>query len=270
MWYYLGMIKLNSIEKRLEYHELLMTLDNLSEIARHDLPSGYHFEFYNNNLKDWVQIHLSSGEFTSVEYAEEVFNDFYKDFKDKLNTCCFFIVETATNKKVATSTVSPCNEYGYKAKIDWLAIDSNYQGKHLAKPLIAHTLKLANQLGYTRLLLHTQTHTWLAAKLYLDFGFEPLNIVESMRGWQILKTITNHTKLESLKSIPEGTMYHEASENIVAKLNTMYKNYTYEIWFMSGRNDVYVNDGTNYFEYKYFKNGKKLKLVSKNKKRAKY
>lgn len=264
------MIKLNSIEKRLEYHELLMTLDNLTQIPKYDLPNGYSFVYYNNSLHDWVQIHIESGEFISVEYAESVFEDFYKSFKSELDKRCIFVVDNATNQKVATATISPCNEYGYTAKIDWLAISKKYQGKHLARPLLSRTLSIAQSLGYNRILLHTQTHTWLAVKIYLDFGFEPLNILESMRGWQIIKTITKHPKLESLKVIPEQTMYHEPSENIVAKLNTLHTDYTYEIWFKNGRNDVYVSDGKSYFEYKFYKNGKKLKLTNKDNKRLHY
>ena len=43
---------------------------------------------------------------------------------------------------------------------------------------------MAKELGYQKILLHTQTNTWLAAKIYLDCGFEPFNIQDN-KGWDI-------------------------------------------------------------------------------------
>ncbi len=264
------MYKVNTIEKRLEYYELIMVNDNLNQVPVHELPRGFRFEFFNNNLKDWVTIHINSQEFTCVEYGEEVFKTFYDGFKDELSTRCIFIVDEKNNKKIATATISPCNEYGYTAKIDWFAIDKEYQGRSLSKPLLYYTLKHAQRLGYNRILLHTQTHTWVAVKLYLSMGFEPFDTLPNLKGWQIVKTLTKHPKLERFKPLPEGKMYHNISENIVAKLNLLHKNYFYEIWFKNGRNDVYVNDGVMHYEYKFFRNGKKLKLANKGTKRIKY
>ncbi len=266
------MRKYDSIEKRLEYHELIMVNDNLTNTPNYDLPQGYRFEFFNNNIKDWVTIHLNSEEFTCVEHAESVFNDFYKDFLSELPTRCFFIVDEQTNQKVATATISPTNEFGYDCKIDWLAISKNHQGKGLAKPLLSYTLKVAQKLGYNRIMLYTQTHTWLAVKLYLNFGFEPFNILENITGWRIVKTLTNHPKLDHIKALPESKMFHDVSVNIINKLKVMFeqKPFTYEIWFKNGRNDVYVNDGNMHYEYKFYRNGKKLKLVGKGTKRISY
>ena len=266
------MRKYDSIEKRLEYHELILVNDNLADVEQTPLPQGYKFEFFNNSIKDWVTIHLNSEEFTSVEDAEKVFRDFYNDFLAELPSRCFFIVDEQTNEKVATATISPTNEFGYKCKIDWLAISKSHQGKGLAKPLLSFALKLAQKLGYNRILLHTQTHTWLAVKLYLNFGFEPLNLIENIIGWRIIKTLTNHTKLDHIKPLPESKMFHDVSVNIVSKLKVLFeqKPFTYEIWFKNGRNDVFVNDGTAHYEYKFFRNGKKLKLVAKGIKRIRY
>lgn len=85
---------------------------------------------------------------------------------------CFFVVND-NGEKVATATISLLSkkEFGYEAVVDWFAIKTQYQGYHLSKPMINKFIKLANELGHKKLLLHTQTHTWLAAKLYLDLGF---------------------------------------------------------------------------------------------------
>ena len=41
------------------------------------------------------------------------------------------------------------------------------QGKGLARPLIAHTLRRLRALGYGEIFVSTQTTTWVAARLYM-------------------------------------------------------------------------------------------------------
>ena len=254
---------MKSIDKTLEYHELLMVYDNIPQIENENLPQGFHFEFWKSidDLNDWISIHIETGEFTSRARAEKTFYDFYDDFINELDKRCFFIIDSETGEKVATSTVSPSDEYGYKCVVDWLGVKRAYQGKKLGKSLILKTLKCARGLGYDKILLHTQTHTWLAAKIYLDLGFEPFNIDLDLKGWQILKTITNHVKLQNIISIRNEDMYMKEALNIVNFLNEKYKNYTYQIWHKNGMNDVYVRENNIVYEYKYFDCGKRLELV---------
>ena len=40
---------MTSINKLLEYHELLMNYEDTSIYEKFDLPTGYHFEFYKND-----------------------------------------------------------------------------------------------------------------------------------------------------------------------------------------------------------------------------
>lgn len=55
------------------------------------------------------------------------------------------------------------------------------------------------RLGYTHAKILTQTTTWPACKVYLDFGFTPLpqNVVNSRDGWGIIKALINHAALSS-------------------------------------------------------------------------
>jgi GNAT superfamily N-acetyltransferase len=250
---------MEAIELRLEYYELLMTLDNLDNIDDYKLPEGYSYSFWQSDrdLSDWVDIHINSGEFTYTKKAKDIFNIFYSPFVKEIDKRCFFIVDNKNNKKVATATISPANEYGYSCVIDWLAVDKSYWGCKLSKPLISRTLQLAKDLGYDKILLHTQTHTWLAAKLYLDFGFEPFNI-EEVKGWQILKTITNHKKLNNFNSLNENDCYFIDALNIVNELNKIHKNYTYGILHKNGNHVVWVRENGFVYKYQYYNNGRLL------------
>lgn len=247
---------METIEKTLKYYELLMTYEDTNKLIDYELPSGYHIEFYKEgDEKEWVNLHILSGEFTSFEKGLQHFHDFFDSFKDELNKRCFFIV-TETKEKVATATISLLQEKegNYEAAVDWVAIKKEYQGKNLSRPLISYFIKLANELGHKKLILHTQTHTWLAAKLYLDFGFIPYKIEENYFGWQILKTITNHPKLIEIEPVSKEEIYSQTAIKIVNELKKLHKGeFNYQIWHKNGRNDVEVYDFNNYYEYKYYK-----------------
>ena len=254
---------MDTIEKTLEYHELLMTYDDTSKYGNYELPIGFHYEFFKpGDEEEWVNIHIESGEFTSYEKGLKHFHDFFDYFKDELSKRCFFI-ETDSGEKIATATISLLEEKEgiYEAAVDWVAIKEEYQGKKLAKPLISYLIRLANELGHDKLILHTQTHTWLAAKLYLDFGFEPYQINESLFGWRILKTITNHEKLKELEPLLEEEMYSKTAIKIVDELNKIHGDkYVYQIWHKNGRHDVAVFDYKDYFEYLYYLENDKIRL----------
>lgn len=247
-------------ENTIEYHELILTIDNLNTKKNYKLPSGYKFVFWNDksNINDWINIHIETGEFASLTEAKNVFDKFYGLFYSELNKRCFFIEDEFKNK-VATATLSPANEFGYNCVIDWLAVSGKSQGKGLSKPLIAKCLEVAKKLGYNKILLHTQTTTWLAAKLYLDFGFKPM-VLEDKKGWEILKTITHHPQLSNFNTVSENEIFDPLMIKIKQELKKLHSNFTFNVWYINGRNDVYVCENGKFYEYKFFKSGENLKI----------
>lgn len=237
---------------------------DLKNIEKYELPEGFSYKFWNgdNCIQDWINIHLETGEFNSEKEAITIFHDYYDNFYDEISSRCVFI-ENIQGEKVATATISPANEFGYKCVIDWFAISPKAQGKHLSKPLLSQVLLIAKRLGYKNILLHTQTHTWLAVKVYLDCGFKPYK-TKGNNGWNIIKTITNHPKLKRFKTVEETEIYDDLIVKIKKELDKLHKNYTYSVWYINNRNDVYVREENSYFEYKYqIKNGKVLLLKQK-------
>ena len=97
---------MKTIDNTIKYYELLMNYDDTSRYINYNLPEGYHFEFYKQgDEKEWINIHISSGEFTSFERGLQYFHDFYDSFLTELNNRCFFIVADNTNlwlKQVAS------------------------------------------------------------------------------------------------------------------------------------------------------------------------
>lgn len=255
--------KVNTIEKTLEYHELLMVYHDTSKYQEDTLPNGFHYEFYKQgDEEEWAMIHIKSGEFMSMDEGLKTFHDFYDSFIEELPKRLFFVVNQE-GEKVATATISLLTqpEYGYSAVADWFAIKKEYQGMKLSKPMINHFIKLAHELGHKKLLLHTQTHTWLAAKLYLDFGFEPFHVEDDIKGWQILKTITNHSRLANIEAIDEKDMYFDVALKTKEILDQKFgEDYEYVIWHKNGRHDVEVNQQGVLYKFQYADDGDQFTL----------
>ena len=253
---------MKTLDNTIKYYELLMKYNNTSEYKQYELPDGFHYEFFKpGDEEDWVNIHIESGEFTSYEKGLKHFHDFYDYFIDELPKRCAFIVDDNTNEKVATATISLLEtpEYGYRAAVDWVAIKRPYQGRKLAKPLITKFLEIANNLGHKEIILHTQTTTWLAAKLYLDYGFDILN-EEEIEGWSILKTITNHDKLKDYKS--SENIYDQRNIEIEKQLKEIFQteDFNYSVWYKNGLHNVYVYVNNTPYEFEYFIEGNTIHL----------
>ena len=247
---------MKSLDNTIKYYELLMRYDDTSKFKKYELPDGFHYEFYKpGDEEEWVRIHIESGEFTSIEKGLKHFHDFYDYFIDELDKRCVFIVDSSTLEKVGTATISLLEEkeYGYEAAVDWVAIKRSYQGKGLSKPLISKFMEIARDLGHTSLILHTQTNTWLAAKLYLDYGFEILNTEEKI-GWSILRTLVDHEKLKRYSIITKEDILDMRNVEIERQLKELYgtDNFNYSVWYKNGLHNVYVYFDNMPYEYEYF------------------
>lgn len=134
------------------------------------------------------------------EEGESAWKRYYAGKEKELENRMFF-VETTDGEKVATATAfyEPRDLSG-AGWLHWVAVKREYQGKGIAKALISHTLHRLKELGYPSIKIPTQTNTWVATRLYLDFGFRPVpqNAVDSQIGYGILKTLTNHPALAAL------------------------------------------------------------------------
>lgn len=197
-------------DKRIKYYELLLE-KNLDIIKNYDLPKGYHFEFYKDGDRDiWIEIEKSAKEFSDYDEGLNAWNRYYSGKEKELLNRMVFVVNDL-GEKVATATAF----YDIHGKdksgagwLHWVAVKRKYQGKGLSKSLISYVLRIMKSLGYTHAKIPTQTNTWLAVKIYLDLGFEPIpeNAVNSYNGWCIIKTLTNHKTLKDFTYVDETSI----------------------------------------------------------------
>lgn len=195
-------------DSRLRYYHLVLEKKILDDIPEYPLPSGFHFTCYQDgDMEDWIAIEKSAKEFRTVEEGVDAWGRYYLHREQELHNRMFFI-ETEQEEKVATATAfyDPSkgdlrNEAGW---LHWVAVKREYQGLGLARPLISKALRRLVELGYPSLKLSSQTNTWVAVKIYMDFGFvpEPENAVHSREGYEILKALTNHPTLDAFDNIP--------------------------------------------------------------------
>ena len=255
---------MKSIDKTLEYHELIMTLDDFSGICVSDLPQGYRIELWNGDdcICDWIRIHMETGEFASPKEAEIIFHMYYDKIYSEVSKRCIFVIDE-NNVKVATATVSPTDEHGYSCALDWVGVSEYAQGKGIGRALVTRCVRLANELGYGNMILHTQTNTWVAAKLYLDLGFKTF-IESDIKGWRVLKTLTNHIELAQLDNLSLNELYDELILNVERQLKKKYTSFNFSVWYIDGHNDVLVNAEGDYHHYKFYENGNVLKIVDEN------
>lgn len=193
-------------DHRIKYYELLLRRSNLENLPEYLLPKGYRFVFYQPGDRDeWISIEKSAKEFETYEQGMESWKRYYEGKDEDLVRRMVFI-ENNEGQKVATASAY-YDIYGNDKSMDgwlhWVAVCREYQGKGLSKPLIYHTLQIMRNLGYPAAKVHTQTTTWLACKIYLDFGFVPVeeDIQESQKGWQIIRTLTGHPTLQGIEPL---------------------------------------------------------------------
>lgn len=190
------------VDRNLKYVDLYMIYKDLSKLPQKELPQGFSFRLFNGSKADiesWCEIEVSSGDIKSLEEAVAAFNKYYGDHLEELKERCVFILDSKTNTPIATATAwyldTPIDT-DITGDFHWLAVRNDYKGKGLSKPLIIKAMKLLAELGHKGAYLHSQTHTWLAIKVYLDLGWQAYRPqkqteAEFNEGWGIIDNKIN-------------------------------------------------------------------------------
>ncbi|HJO94604.1 MAG TPA: GNAT family N-acetyltransferase [Victivallales bacterium] len=176
---------------------VIMTIDNLLEFPMHNLPKGYQIRTFKNfDERYWADIETSAGEFTDTDEAVLRFQKEFGGRKIDLYDRCLFL-ESKTDGIIGTATAWFSDglfndNYG---RVHWVGIKKEFQGRKLAKPLLSHTLKKLSEF-HTQAYLTTQTTSYKAINMYLNYGFTPfINNEKHVEAWQILYKYLKHPSL---------------------------------------------------------------------------
>ncbi|MBR6570458.1 MAG: GNAT family N-acetyltransferase [Clostridia bacterium] len=201
------MIAFDNHDSRIRYVDLLMERMHLEDIPAHALPEGYRFVFYQPGDRDaWIDIEISARELKDFSEGVRVWQQYYGHVEDTLYNRMLFI-ENEKGEKVATATAFYDETLPpERGQVHWVAVRRGHQGRGLARPLIAQVLRVMKQRGHSEAMLHTQTTTWVAVRLYLEFGFRPMkeNAEQSRAGWRIIRALTGHPALAAFGAATEN------------------------------------------------------------------
>ena len=150
---------------------LEMRLPRLSQVPPAPLPRGYRLRTYRPGEEEaWARIETAAGEFDDVAAGLRGFAIYFRRDALLLPDRMFFAVD-GEDRPVATATAWFSGERGM---LHWVAVHGDHQGEGLARPVIAAALGRLHDLGYREVGLGTQPPSWVAIRLYLEYGFRPV------------------------------------------------------------------------------------------------
>lgn len=181
----------------IELIPVIMTHDDLTRIPNHLFSGLYNCRLYVPGDESlWAQLQTTTDSFKIETEALKHFEEEFGNAEKELKKRCFFL-ETAQHKCIGSSMAWYGDgrfdkSYG---RLHWVVIDPDFQGQGLGKQLISFSLKQLSK-RYEKAYLTTQTTSYKAINIYLDFGFKPyIDNSESKRAWKLLADILDHNSL---------------------------------------------------------------------------
>ena len=173
---------------------LAMRTNDLSNLPEYELPKEYSWRYYEpGDERIWAEIEMSAGEFTRVEDGIQKFHYYYPD-ESLLPGRMIFL--TDGGRPFATATAWFSDDNPSEGRLHWVSVDQAHQGKGLSRPLVSLAMHRMRDLGYKTAFLTTQTASWVAIKVYAQFGFRAdVREEREIEGW---KLVEEKTKLKFL------------------------------------------------------------------------
>nr|WP_296464171.1 GNAT family N-acetyltransferase [uncultured Acetatifactor sp.] len=154
---------------------LFMMCEKVNQNAFSELPLGYKIRLCRKDeLSIWKAFPFDSDK-EAREYESfmtEYFNKVYAPKGNLFFEKCTFVTEEQTDKPVATCFA--WKSYECITTIHWLKTLKKYENKGIGRSLLSVIMSKLEPKDYP-IYLHTQPESFLAIKLYSDFGFCLLN-----------------------------------------------------------------------------------------------
>jgi GNAT superfamily N-acetyltransferase len=177
---------------------LIMERNDLRNIPAFPPPEGFRLRSFREADTDlWADIETSVNEFPNKAQARHHFEDEFGSRLADMRDRCLFLLNPSGNA-VATTTAwfNPDYRGQNYGRIHWVAVRPEYQGKGLGKVVLGAALERLAR-WHERAYLTTQTISWVAIHMYLNFDFLPvLRNRDDREGWQLLNELHPHPMLE--------------------------------------------------------------------------
>jgi ribosomal protein S18 acetylase RimI-like enzyme len=178
---------------------LKMVRKVLVDIPEYSLPTGFQIRlFEKGDEHNWARVEASVDEFKNEKAALEHFSKEFGPYIDEMSMRCVFI-ENKNGEVIGTTTAwyGDLNGNGeIWGRIHWVGVVPEYQGAKLSKPLLSAAMNILAD-HHSKAYLTSQTTSYQAINMYLNYGFEPLitgpNCYEA---WSLLENILNRKILK--------------------------------------------------------------------------
>lgn len=168
--------KKTGLDRALPYIEVLMDNTDPAVYPRYPLPEGYDFRFYEPGMEaEFAKLHHLVGGTSSVKDGLDIFAREFSPFIGELTTRMIYV--TAPDGGCAgTACLWRGDHTGQNSpRVHWVAVHPDHQNKGLMKALMTRLFDLHHTLGLPPYLyLTTQTWSYKAINVYIEFGFSPL------------------------------------------------------------------------------------------------
>ncbi|MCJ8008137.1 GNAT family N-acetyltransferase [Lederbergia wuyishanensis] len=173
---------------------LKMVRKNLLNIPQYSLLDGFKIRFFEKGDEhNWARIEASVNEFKNEQAALEHFTKEFGSHIDEMSMRCLFIVNK-DGEAIATTTAWYGDLSGsgeISGRIHWVSVVPEYQGKKLSKPLLSEAMNILAS-HHSNAYLTSQTTSYQAINMYLNFGFEPyLTTTSCYEAWNLMENTLN-------------------------------------------------------------------------------
>lgn len=177
------------MDRTIPWINLYMSLDGLDDVPFYPLPSRYGWRFYEpGDLSHWARIETSAGEFEREADAPAKFRRYFPE-DEPLRERMLFLTDHGV--PFATAAAWFDGDDPATGILHWVSVDADHQGQGLSRPLVSLALRRLRELGHRRAVLKTQTASWVAIRVYHDFGFRPmLRDPSEIEGWRLVSEKT--------------------------------------------------------------------------------
>lgn len=188
------------MSEQIPYIPLTMVREHLAQLPSFVCPAGFHIRtFVRGDQLNWARVEALAGEFSDQDEALHDFEEEFGAVLDQMEQRCF-LLEDSDGEAIGTATAWSGELAGHeRGRVHWVGIIPAYQGRKLAKPLLSAVMaRLARD--HTNAFLTTQTTSYRAINMYLDFGFVPLLVdAADEAGWHMMERVLKRDILDQAR-----------------------------------------------------------------------
>lgn len=169
-----------------------MKRNDTSQIPQFQLPEGFAFKrFIDGDQEKWAEIELAAGEFDTKEQALERFErEFGHDLPGMQERSVFILNQVGEAIATTTAWYGDLMDDGvYTGRIHFVAVKPGYQGRKLSKPLLSEAMNILATY-HDKIYLTSQTTSYKAISMYLNYGFEPHFFSDTCQeAWELMEQV---------------------------------------------------------------------------------